>query len=85
MNLSELKTGQYGSVLKVNGESALRKRLMEIGFFKGSIVTVVRYAPLKDPIVYNVLRSEIAIRKEVACMIDIKLLETSYILSALQT
>lgn len=77
MNLSELKTGQCGRVLKVNGESALRRRLMEIGFFKGSIVTVVRYAPLKDPIVYNVLRCEIAIRKEVACMIDIKLLETS--------
>lgn len=77
MNLSELKAGQCGSVLKVNGESALRRRLMEIGFFKGSIVKLVRYAPLKDPIVYNVLRCEIAIRKEVACMIDIKLLETS--------
>lgn len=69
MNLSELETGQCGSVLNVNGKRALRKRLMEIEFFKGSIVTVVRYAPLKDPIVYNVLRCEIAIRKEVACMI----------------
>ena len=77
MNLSELKAGQCGSVLRVNGESALRRRLMEIGFFKGSIVTVVRYAPLKDSIVYNVLCCEIAIIKEVACLIDVKLLETS--------
>lgn len=48
---------------------------MELGFFKGSIVKLVRYAPLKDPIVYNVLRSEIAIRKDIACMIDITLSE----------
>lgn len=71
MNLYELKPGECGIVQKVNGETALQRRLMEMGFFKGSIVTTVRYAPLKDPIVYKVLRCEIAISKEVACMIEI--------------
>lgn len=71
MKLSELNPGQCGRVLRVNGEGALRKRLMEMGFFKGSIVTVARYAPLKDPIVYNVLRCEITLRRETASMIEV--------------
>ena len=52
MKLSDLKTGEQGVIVKVNGHGSFRKRLIEMGFISGKKVTVVLNAPLRDPIEY---------------------------------
>ena len=50
MKLSQLKTGERGVIVKVNGHGGFRKRIKEMGFVKGSKVKVILNAPLRDPI-----------------------------------
>ena len=71
MNLSELKTGQKGVIVKVNGHGSFRKRLIEMGFISGKKVTVVLNAPLKDPIEYEILGYKLSLRREEAKMIEV--------------
>ena len=48
--MSDLKTGERGVVVKVNGHGSFRKRIIEMGFVKGNGVRVILNAPLRDPI-----------------------------------
>jgi Fe2+ transport system protein FeoA len=50
MNLSELREGQTASIVSIQGEGPFRRRLLEMGFLRGTEVYVEKYAPLKDPI-----------------------------------
>ncbi|MDO9528628.1 MAG: FeoA family protein [Syntrophales bacterium] len=50
MYLSEMKEGQVGVIVHVGGDASIRRRLLEMGFVKGSEVYMEKYAPLKDPI-----------------------------------
>lgn len=50
MRLSELRTGEKGTIVKVLGKGAFRKRIIEMGFIRGKSVDVIQNAPLKDPI-----------------------------------
>jgi Fe2+ transport system protein FeoA len=50
MNLSELREGQTASIVRIEGEGPFRRRLLEMGFLRGTEVYVEKYAPLKDPI-----------------------------------
>ena len=54
MRLSDLKTGQSATILKVLGHGGFRRRIMEMGFVRGKKVEVVLNAPLRDPIVYKI-------------------------------
>ncbi len=63
MNLSELSNGNEGVIVKVKGHGAFRKRITEMGFIKGKKVTVVKNAPLKDPIEYQILNYKISLRR----------------------
>ena len=49
MKLSELKTGEKGVIVKVQGHGGFRKRIIEMGFIKGTEVEVLLNAPLQDP------------------------------------
>lgn len=71
MRLSDLKIGEKAIIIKVHGRGLLRKRLSEMGFTNKHVVEVVRFAPLGDPVVYKLLDSEIALRLNVASMIEI--------------
>ncbi len=71
MKLSELKNSEKGVIVKVRGRGAFRKRIIEMGFVKGKIVTLVKYAPLKDPVEYNIMGYEVSLRKSEADLIDI--------------
>lgn len=71
MKLSELKTGEKGVIVKVNGHGSFRKRLIEMGFISGKQVTVVLNAPLKDPIEYEILGYKLSLRREEAEMIEV--------------
>lgn len=72
MRLSDLKRGGKAVVVKVHGYGLLRKRLSEIGFTRGKVVQVVRFAPLGTPVAYQVLNSEIALRLDAASMIEVE-------------
>ncbi len=64
--MSKMKEGQVGSIVKVGGESLLRRRLLEMGLLKGVDVYVEKYAPLKDPIELIVKGYHISLRVEEA-------------------
>ncbi|MBN2891505.1 MAG: ferrous iron transport protein B [Bacteroidales bacterium] len=73
MRLSELKEGEKGIITKVIGRGAFRKRLIEMGFVRGKEVSVTKYAPLKDPIEYNIMDYEVSLRKSEANLVEILL------------
>ena len=70
--LSQMKTGQEGIIRKVAGESALRRRLLEMGINRGSVIYVEKYAPLKDPIELVIKGYHISLRVEEAANIFVE-------------
>ncbi|MBO7096242.1 MAG: FeoA domain-containing protein, partial [Lachnospiraceae bacterium] len=50
MNLKELEIGKTATVKKVGGSGALRQHFLDMGLIPGSDVTVIKYAPMGDPI-----------------------------------
>ncbi|GMB10773.1 MAG: ferrous iron transport protein A [Candidatus Improbicoccus devescovinae] len=64
MNLSELKIGQRAKVTDIIGESAIKRRLMDMGFVPDSIVEIIRYAPMGDPVQVEIENIDIVIRKD---------------------
>ena len=71
MKLSELKTGERGVIVKVNGHGGFRKRIIEMGFVRGSKVKVILNAPLRDPIEYEIIGYKISLRREQAAKIEV--------------
>jgi ferrous iron transport protein B len=71
MYLSELKTGEIGVIVKVNGSGAFRKRILEMGFIKGKAIKVILNAPLKDPIKYKIMDYEVSLRRSEAQLIEV--------------
>ncbi len=71
MRLSDLKTGERGVIVKVLGHGGFRKRIIEMGFIKGTTVEVLLNAPLQDPVKYKLLGYEVSLRHEEASMIEI--------------
>ena len=71
MKLSELKTGERGVIVKVNGHGGFRKRIKEMGFVKGNKVKVILNAPLRDPIEYEIIGYKISLRREQANQIEV--------------
>ncbi len=71
MRLSELKNGESGVIVKVEGHGGFRKRIVEMGFIKGETVEVVLNAPLKDPIKYKLMDYEVSLRRSEASMIEV--------------
>ncbi len=62
MTLRELPSGQMGTVVQVAGEGALRRRLFDMGVLPGADITMVKAAPLGDPIEYRVDAYELVLR-----------------------
>ena len=67
--LCDMKAGQEGTIVRVSGESTLRRRLLEMGINRGTNVYVEKYAPLKDPIELVVKGYHISLRVEEAAHI----------------
>ena len=64
MKLSELKIGNTATILAVGGEGALRQHCLDMGLIQGTEVTVVKYAPMGDPIELRIHGYELTIRLE---------------------
>lgn len=69
MTLKDVKIGATVKVLKVDGEGAVRRRIMDMGITKGVEVYVRKAAPLGDPIEVMVRGYELSLRKADAQMI----------------
>jgi len=73
MDLTSLKEGDIAYINKIVGKGTYRKRIMEMGFSPGTQVRVVRKAPLKDPVEYEIRGSSIALRNIDASGIEVVL------------
>ena len=71
MKLSDLKTGERGVIVKVLGHGGFRKRIVEMGFIKGTVVEVLLNAPLQDPVEYKLLGYEVSLRHDEASMVEV--------------
>lgn len=72
-NLGEVKVGGSCKVLKLHGEGAVKRRIMDMGLTKGTEVSVRKVAPLGDPIELTVRGYELSIRKADAEMVEVAL------------
>lgn len=72
MTLKDVKIGQTVTVSKLNGEGAVKRRIMDMGITKGTEVFIRKVAPLGDPIEVTVRGYELSLRKADAEMIDVK-------------
>ncbi len=68
--LKDAKIGSTVKVIKVHGEGAIRRRIMDMGITKNVEITVRKAAPLGDPIEVTVRGYELTLRKEDAGMVE---------------
>jgi Fe2+ transport system protein FeoA len=71
MKLSDLKMGESCRVVSVDGDDSIARRLMEMGVIPGTLIRVVKSAPLGDPIEIEVRGYHLAIRKTAATSIEV--------------
>jgi Fe2+ transport system protein FeoA len=69
MTLDDLKTGEKARILKINARGPFKKRLMDMGFIHGTEVDVIKYAPLNDPVEYQLKGYHVSLRHEEASQI----------------
>ena len=70
--LKDVKVGEKTRVIKVHGQGALKRRIMDMGVTKGVEIYVRKLAPLGDPIEINVRGYELSLRKEDASLIEVE-------------
>ena len=70
--LREVPIGESAVVVRLHGEGAVRRRIMDMGFTKGTPVYVRKVAPLGDPIQVSVRGYELSIRKADAETIEVE-------------
>ncbi|MDD2591670.1 MAG: ferrous iron transport protein A [Erysipelotrichaceae bacterium] len=70
--LNETAIGTTVTVVKINGEKALKRKLMDMGITKGTSIFIRKSAPLKDPIEVNVRNYELSIRRKEAMYIEVE-------------
>lgn len=61
--LKDVKPGETVTVVKLHGEGAVKRRIMDMGLTKGAVVFVRKVAPLGDPIEINLRSYELSLRK----------------------
>lgn len=70
--LKDINVGETATVVKLHGEGAVRRRIMDMGITKGVELYVRKVAPLGDPMELNVRGYELSVRKADAEMIEVK-------------
>lgn len=75
MKLSDLPKGQSAVIVKITGHGAFRKRMIEMGFTRGRVITAILQAPLRDPIKYSIMNYEVSLRRSEAEMVEVMPIE----------
>jgi len=69
LSLCDLELRQKGYVQRVNASSALKKRLLEMGFVKGEEIVLDKIAPLGDPLDFIIKGYHISLRRDEAALV----------------
>lgn len=64
--LSDLEPGEKGIIMRITGAGATRRRMLDMGLVKGTEITVVRRAPLGDPVEFLLKGYNLSLRREEA-------------------
>ena len=70
--LKSVKIGETVKVVRLHGEGAVKRRIMDMGLTRGTEVTVRKVAPLGDPIEMTVRGYELSLRKADAVMVEVE-------------
>ena len=70
--LRDAKVGETATVIKIHGEGPVKRRIMDMGITKRTIIYVRKVAPLGDPIEVTVRGYELSLRKADAEMIEVE-------------
>ena len=71
MNLGELKAGESCVVVSVGGQGALRQHFLDMGIIPGAEITIVKFAPLGDPVEVRIHGYELSLRLDDAAKIAV--------------
>ena len=71
LTLADVKTGEYCVIVRVTGHGSFRHRLLEMGFVRGEKVKVIRNAPLRDPIEYEIMGGHVSLRRIEARRVEV--------------
>ena len=81
MTLRDLKVGESGKIQAVGGTGALRQHFLDMGVIPGAVVTVIKYAPMGDPVEVKIHGYELTLRLEDAGKIEIEKTDAARIAS----
>lgn len=70
--LKDVPVGQSARVVKLHGEGAVKRRIMDMGLTRGTEVTVRKVAPLGDPLELTVRGYELSLRKADATAVEVE-------------
>ena len=70
--LKQAKVGETVKVVKLHGEGAVKRRIMDMGITKGSELYIRKVAPLGDPVEITVRGYELSVRKDDAQCVQVK-------------
>lgn len=70
--LKDVKVGETAVVVRLHGEGAVKRRIMDMGLTRGTVVHVRKVAPLGDPMELTVRGYELSVRKADAEMIEVQ-------------
>lgn len=74
-SLDALKPGEKGKVIKITGQGAIKRRLLDMGITPGAEICMRKTAPLGDPLELSVRGYELSVRKEEAKAVTMKIEE----------
>ncbi len=66
VTLDDLSSGEEAKIVRLMAKGPFKKRLLEMGFVQGTMVKVIKYAPLKDPVEYLIKGYHVSLRHEEA-------------------
>ena len=72
MTLNELRIGQHGRIVNVEGSDGIAIRLLEMGLTEGEDISVIAFAPLGDPIEFLVRGYRLSLRKTEAMRVTVE-------------
>ena len=84
MTLKELGIGQSARILTVGGEGALRQHFLDMGVIPKAEVTVIKFAPMGDPMELQVHGYELTLRLDDAAQIEVELIDSRSSMRALK-
>ena len=70
--LKQAKVGETVKVVKLTGQGAVKRRIMDMGITKGVEIFIRKVAPLGDPVEVTVIGYELSLRKDDASMIEVE-------------